>query len=84
MLSIEPTGAVLGATVHGIDATRIDEREFAQILLALGRHGVLRFPDQRLDIGDLRAFSERFGEIQGPSAAPEYERKKRMSARCRT
>ena len=73
MLTIEPTGAVLGATVHGIDATRVDEREFAQILLALGRHGVLRFPDQRLDIGDLRAFSERFGEIQGPSAAPDAE-----------
>ena len=71
MLSIEPTGAVLGATVHGIDATRIDAREFAQILLALGRHGVLRFPDQRLDIGDLRAFSQQFGEIQGPSAAPD-------------
>ena len=71
VLTIEPTGAVLGATVHGIDATRVDEREFAQILLALGRHGVLRFPDQQLDIGELRAFSERFGEIQGPSAAPD-------------
>ena len=42
-----------------------------QVLLALGRHGVLRFPDQQLDIGDLRRFSERFGEIQGPSAAAD-------------
>ncbi|HME21969.1 MAG TPA: TauD/TfdA family dioxygenase [Acetobacteraceae bacterium] len=71
MLTIEPTGAILGATVHGIDVKRADEQEFAQILLALGRHGVLRFPDQQLDIGDLRTFSEWFGEIQGPSEAAE-------------
>jgi taurine dioxygenase len=69
MVSIEPTGAALGATVHGVDAARpIGERAFAQILAALGRHGVLRFPDQRLDADELRRFSERFGEIQGPSA----------------
>jgi taurine dioxygenase len=73
VLTIEPTGAVLGATVHGVDVTRVDKREFARILLALGRHGVLRFPGQRLDIGDLRAFSARFGAIQGPSAAPDAE-----------
>ncbi|MFZ0020094.1 MAG: TauD/TfdA family dioxygenase, partial [Acetobacteraceae bacterium] len=71
MLSIEPTGAVLGATVRGIDVKRADETEFARILLALGQYGVLRFPDQQLDLGDLCTFSERFGEIQGPSAAQD-------------
>jgi len=69
MLSIEPTSAILGATVRGIDAKQIDDQEFARILLALGQHGVLRFPDQQLDLGDLRRFSERFGDIQGPSIA---------------
>jgi taurine dioxygenase len=69
MLSVEPTGAVLGATVHGIDVAHpVGERDFAQILRALGQHGVLRFPNQQLDMGTLRQFSERFGEIQGPSA----------------
>ena len=72
MLSIEPTGAVLGATVHGIDATRIDAREFAQILLALGRHGVLRFPDQQLDIGDLRAFSGALRRDPGTKRRARY------------
>jgi taurine dioxygenase len=68
MLTIEPTGAILGATVRGIDVAQpIDEREFGRILHALGQHGVLRFPDQQLDLGALRQFSERFGEIQGPS-----------------
>ena len=66
MLTIEPTGAVLGATVHGIDlAQPLGERDFGQILRALGAHGVLRFPDQHLDLGALKRFSERFGEIQG-------------------
>jgi taurine dioxygenase len=66
MLTIEPTGLVLGATVRGIDlALPFGEAEMGRILLALGRHGVLRFPDQRLDLAALKQFSERFGEIQG-------------------
>jgi taurine dioxygenase len=66
MLQIEPTGAVLGATVTGIDlAQPMGEPDFARILRALGRHGVLRFPGQHLDLGALKRFSERFGEIQG-------------------
>ncbi len=72
MLSIEPTGAVLGATVRGVDTSQpIGERDFGRILAALGRYGVLRFPDQHLDMDTLRQFSERFGEIQGPSAGAQ-------------
>jgi taurine dioxygenase len=68
MLTIEPTGAVLGATVRGVDLNQpLGERDFGAVLLALGRHGVLRFPDQHLDLGILKRFSERFGEIQGPA-----------------
>jgi taurine dioxygenase len=74
MLTIEPTGAVLGATVQGIDlAQPLSEHEFGRILLALGDHGVLRFTDQHLDLGALKRFSERFGEIQG-SATRELDR----------
>jgi taurine dioxygenase len=66
MPTIEPTGAVLGATVSGVDlAQPLAEHDFAQVLLALGRYGVLRFPDQHLHLGALKRFSERFGEIQG-------------------
>jgi taurine dioxygenase len=65
MLTIEPTGAVLGATVRGLDlALPLRERDFGRILLALGKHGVLRFPDQHLDLGALKRFSEQFGELQ--------------------
>ena len=66
MLTIEPTGAVLGATVRGLDlALPLDESDLGRILLALGRHGVLRFPDQHLDLASVKRFSELFGEIQG-------------------
>jgi len=68
MLTIEPTGAVLGAVARGIDlAAPLGERDTGAILLALGRYGVLRFPDQHLGLGDLKRFSEQFGEIQGPA-----------------
>ncbi len=65
MTTIQPTGEILGATVHGIDLARpLSEADFALILLALGRHGVLRFPDQHLEATALRDFSQRFGSIQ--------------------
>lgn len=66
MLTIEPTGAILGATIRGIDlAQELSGSEFARILLSLGRYGVLRFPGQRLTVADVHRFSELFGEIQG-------------------
>jgi taurine dioxygenase len=76
MLTIQPTGAVLGATITGIDlAQPIAEPQFGRILHALGHHGVLRFPGQHLDIGDVKRFSELFGEIQGnPIAATDPTR----------
>jgi taurine dioxygenase len=45
-------------------AKPLADTDFAMILLALGRHGVLRFPDQQLDAAALRDFSQRFGSIQ--------------------
>lgn len=66
MLHVEPTGDVLGATITGVDLAKpLSKAVFGRILLALGEHGVLRFPDQSLDIGDVKRFSELFGEIQG-------------------
>ncbi len=65
MTTIEPTGEILGATVRGLDLGRpLGDEDFAAILQALGRHGVLRFPDQHLDAAALRDFSRRFGSIQ--------------------
>jgi taurine dioxygenase len=66
MLTIEPPGAVLGATARDIDlAQPLSERDMGIILLSLGKYGVLRFPEQHLELGDLKRFSEQFGEIEG-------------------
>jgi taurine dioxygenase len=70
-LLIEPTGAILGATIRGLDAAKpLSDRDFGQVLAALGQYGVLRFPDQQLDEAGVRRFSQLFGDIQGPSSGP--------------
>src|ERR1700694_4130097 len=68
MLTFEPTGEILGATVRGADLSRpLSDDDFGAILLALGAHGVLCFPGQTIDAAALRDFSRRFGDIQATS-----------------
>ena len=70
MLTIEPSGAALGATIRGVDlGADPSQAVFDRILWALGRYGVLRFPDQQFDRDALLRLSLRFGDIQGPHAA---------------
>jgi taurine dioxygenase len=65
MIQIASTGETLGATVEGVDLAKpLARREFAEILKALGRHGVLRFPAQQLEPAQLKAFSARFGALE--------------------
>ncbi len=64
-LSIIPTGAILGARVEGLDLSGpLSDGDFEQLLSALGRHGVLSYPDQQLTATQLKAFAERFGELE--------------------
>lgn len=63
--AIIPTGETLGATVTGVDLSRpLDDRSFATILEALGRHGVLRFPGQKLTPPQMKQFAARFGSLE--------------------
>jgi taurine dioxygenase len=65
MIEIVPSGNVLGATVEGLDLSRpLADDALERVTQALGEHGVLRFPQQRLDAKALRAFSARFGELE--------------------
>lgn len=65
MATIKPTGETLGATVTDIDLSRpLRDPDFATIIAALGKHGVLRFPDQQLDAPTLRDFAQHFGSLQ--------------------
>ncbi|GAA5235158.1 TauD/TfdA family dioxygenase [Verticiella sediminum] len=64
-LNIIPSGQTLGARVEGLDLSRpIGEDDFTSLLQALGRYGVLSYPDQQLTAEQLRAFSRRFGELE--------------------
>src|SRR2546422_3647707 len=72
--AVEPTGQILGATVRGMDLSKpLSDADFAAILLALGTHGVLRFPGQRLEAVELRDFSRRFGRIQATLTGRHHE-----------
>lgn len=64
-LRIVPNGATLGARVEGLDlAQPLPDDVFAQLLQALGRHGVLSYPRQQLSARQLRDFSQRFGMLE--------------------
>jgi len=74
MIEIKPTGQALGAVVQGLDLARpLDARSFGLVLGALGRYGVLRFPDQRLDAATLKAFSACFGELEVNVASTSFQ-----------
>lgn len=65
MLTFEPTGAVLGATVQGANlAAPLSAADFSAVLEGLGRHSVLCFKNQSISPQNLRDFSARFGELQ--------------------
>ena len=65
MIAVKPTGAVLGATVEGVDFRQgLSDHEFAVLLGALAECGVLRIPDQAIDAAALKAFSARFGSLE--------------------
>jgi taurine dioxygenase len=64
-MRIEPTGQVLGARITGIDlAESVSSEDFKRILRALGEHGVLCFPKQRIETEDLVRFGKMFGELE--------------------
>src|SRR5438552_3873960 len=65
MMRITPTGETLGAMIEGIDLAKpLDPRDFAAVLRAVGEYSVLRFPAQRLDAAQLKAFAGRFGALE--------------------
>lgn len=61
---VQPTGAALGADVHGLDLSRrLQEQDKALIAQAWSEHLVLRFSGQRLSDDELVTFSRHFGQL---------------------
>lgn len=64
-MRIEPKGGALGATIHDVDLSRpLDADEFKQIEQALGKYGVVSFPNQQLTARQLRDYAENFGTLE--------------------
>lgn len=64
-MEIRPSGKALGASITGIDLAKpIADADFKIILRALGEHGVLCFPRQRIETEDLARFGRMFGELE--------------------
>ena len=64
MPNVIPSGHTLGATIEGLNLARLSDGEFDAAIKALGDYGVLRFPRQELSAAELKAFSERFGDLE--------------------
>jgi taurine dioxygenase len=64
-MKIIPSGKSLGASIEGIDlAQPVSGGDFKQVLRALGEHGVLCFPRQRLETDAFARFGRMFGELE--------------------
>ena len=73
-MKLIPTGKTLGATVEGLDlAQPLDVPVLEKVMHALGEHGVLRFPGQRLDARQLRDFSAQLGDLEINVASGPYQ-----------
>ena len=65
-MKMTPNEQGLGARIDGVDLSKpVSRSDFAAIFRALGDHSVLCFPKQSIDAVSLKAFSERFGPLQG-------------------
>ena len=64
-MRVTGTGKTLGATVEGLDLSRpLSPDDLQQVMQALGRYGVLRFPGQDLTGAQLKQFSAQLGDLE--------------------
>jgi taurine dioxygenase len=73
-MQLIPTGRTLGAKIEGMDLSRpLEDEEVESIILALGRHGVVCFPRQKLTARQQKDFAARFGELEVNVASGPYQ-----------
>ncbi|HTU52330.1 MAG TPA: TauD/TfdA family dioxygenase [Acetobacteraceae bacterium] len=73
-MEIVPGGGTLGARIEGLDlGAPLAEADFRALLRALGAHGVLCFPGQRLGVAEFAAFGRRFGALEVNVANTHHE-----------
>ena len=64
-MQIIPGAGILGARIEGLDLSQpLSDDTLNQLIQALGRYGVLKYPKQALTAQQLKTFSARFGELE--------------------
>ncbi len=64
-MRIEPKAGGLGATIYDIDLSKpLSPESYKAIEQALGKYGVISFPEQQLTPKQLRDYSENFGKLE--------------------
>ena len=64
-MKIIGNGKTLGARVEGLDLSKpLTNEQFQELEQALGRYGVLSYPNQTLSSLQLKQFAERFGKLE--------------------
>jgi taurine dioxygenase len=73
-MQLIPSGRVLGAKMEGLDLSRtLEDGEVDAIVDALGGHGVVCFPRQKLTARQHKDFAARFGELEINVASGPYQ-----------
>jgi len=62
-IDIKPLTGAMGAEIHGVDLSHVDDRTFDAVHRALLDHGVIFFRDQDITPNAQMAFAKRWGEI---------------------
>jgi taurine dioxygenase len=73
-MQLIPSGRTLGANIEGLDLSRpLEDREVESVIQALGRHGVVCFPRQKLTARQHKDFAASFGELEINVASGPYQ-----------
>ena len=65
MVNVVPNDDIMGARVEGLDLSKpMDRKVYETVMHAVGTHGVVCFPDQHLEAGELKAFAQNFGGLE--------------------
>jgi len=63
MVQVKRLGPQIGAEIHGVDVTTLDDQSFAAIYQAWLDANVVVIPGQELEIADFLRYSRRFGHV---------------------
>ena len=73
-MKVIPSGEALGARIEGLDLAKpLAPAELDDVLKALGAHGVLRFPRQKLTGRELADFSRQLGDLEIHVSSAGYQ-----------